>query len=325
MAAALALLATLSCAGSAPAPRTPGRVGVGAYLGAEPALQFSSIDGKVAAVALPAAAGRVVYYGLDGENLLYNPVKNGQPQPGGGYGLDLGPERTIPAHPAIWTGKHTWATLGDIVTITSERDPAVGIRVGKNVMIDGATGALDLLQRMANVSAGETAWCFWDRTLCRSGGFAIIPLNPKSRFPAKWALGTRRGPVWWDYDGNAPAHPNVKILDGMLVAKAQGSEQKVGADSSGGWIAYIRGRVLFVKYYPYYPEGNYIDNGLSVAHYFNDSVAELEPLSPEFRLKPEGEVTFPERWTLTRLDREVTTHEEARAVASTIPPSPFAR
>jgi predicted membrane-bound mannosyltransferase len=87
----------------------------------------------------------------------------------------------------------------------------------------------------------------------------------------------------------------------------------------------MRGKLLFVKYFPFVPGGNYIDNGISVAHYFNDTIAELEPLSPEARLKLEGEYTFPEHWTLTRLDRDVTTHEEARAVADRIPPSPFAK
>jgi len=308
-----AVLVLGSCAG--PAPRVPGVLKVEPFQGVDPAIHLNAPEAKVAAVAVPQNAGRIVSYALDGENILT----------GGGYGLDLGPERTIPAHPAIWRGKHTWATLGDIATITSERDLAVGMRVGKNLMIDGATGALDLLQRMTNVSGAESAWCFWDRTLCKSGGYCVIPLNPKSRFPAKWVLGTRRGPVWWEYDGISPAHPNVNILGGMLVAKAGGKEQKVGADCSAGWIAYMRGRLLFVKYFPYFPGGNYIDNGISVAHYFNDSVAELEPLSPEARLKPEGEYTFPERWTLTRLDREVTTHEEARAVAESIPASPFAK
>ena len=54
-------------------------------------------------------------------------------------------------------------------------------------------------------------------------------------------------------------------------------------------------------------------------------LSELEPLSPEVTLRPEAEYLFPERWTLTRLDRDVTTHEDARAVAASIPPSPFAR
>ncbi len=314
-AAALALLALVACA--SPRARAPGVVRVQD----DASIHLLAADAKILAVAVPQAAGRVVRYSLDGENILYTPPN----KPGGGYGLDLGPERSIPAHPAIWTGKHTWALLGDIVTVTSERDPAVGMRVGKNLMIDGGTGALDILQRMTNVSDREQAWCFWDRTLCKSGGFGIIPLNPKSRFPAKWVLGTRRGPLWWDYDGKSPSHPGIKVLDGVLVTKAQGSEQKVGADSDAGWIAYVRGRLLFVKYYPYFPNGNYIDNGLSVAHYFNDIIAELEPLGPEARLKPEGEYTFPEHWTLTRLDREVTTHEEARAVAERISPSPFSK
>lgn len=301
------------CAG--PAARVPGRVKIEPYQGADPAVHLIADQAKVVAVAVPQNAGRIVHYGLDGENILV----------GGGYGLDLGPERTIPPHPVIWKNRHTWATLGDILTVTSERDPAVGMRVGKTVMIDGATGALDLLQRMTNVSDREQAWCFWDRTLCRSGGFGLIPLNRKSRFPAGWVLGTRRGPVWWDYNGATPSHTDVRVLDGVLVTQCRGREQKVGADSDAGWIAYVRGRLLFVKYYPYFPEGNYVDNGLSVAHYFNDNIAELEPLSPEARLRPEGEYTFPERWTLTRLDREVTTPEEARAIVSQIPPSPFAK
>jgi len=322
-AARIALLALVGCA--ATAARVPGRLEIGTYLGADPALRFVAPVPAILAVAVPQAAGRVVQYSLGGENILYNPLRNGQLQPAGGYGLDLGPERTIPPHPAIWTGKHTWALLGDIATVTSERDSAVGMRVGKNIMIDGATGALDLLQRMTNVSDREQAWCFWDRTLCPAGGFAIIPLNPRSRFPARWVQGARRGPLWWDYDGTNPGHPGIRILGGMLVAKAEGKEQKVGADSDAGWIAYVRGRLLFVKYFPYVAGGNYIDNGITVAHYFNDTIAELEPLSPEARLKPEGEYTFPERWTLTRLDRDVTTHEEARRVAEQIPPSPFVR
>ncbi|MBV8879202.1 MAG: hypothetical protein JO332_04510 [Planctomycetaceae bacterium] len=311
-AAALAVLALFAC--SSPAARVPGVVKVQPYQGVDPALHFIAAGAGVVAVAVPQSAGRIVSYSLGGEDIFSDK----------GYGLDLGPERTIPPHPAIWKGKHTWALLGDIATLTSERDPAVGMRVGKNVMIDGATGALDLLQRMTNVSDREQAWCFWDRTLCKAGGFGIVPLSRKSRFPAKWVIGTRRGPVWWDYDGTNPSHPGVKVLDGMLVTKAEGKEQKVGADSDAGWIAYVRGRILLVKYFPIDPGGNYIDNGMTVAHYFNDTIAELEPLSPEARLKPEGEFTFPERWTLTRLDREVTTHEEARAAAERIPPSPFA-
>jgi hypothetical protein len=330
--AAVALLASLlSCSGER-AARVPPQIRVEAHLTADLAVYLEAPKAKVVAVAVPQAAGRIVHYSLDGRNILWNPDKNGRPQAAGGYGLDLGPERTIARHPVIWEQKHLWAKLGtNIVTLTSERDPAVGMRVSKQLAMDGATGALDIVQRMTNVSDKQQSYCFWDRTLCRPGGFTIIPLNAKSRFPAKWVIGKRKvvdgkvDPYWWEYNGTDPSHPGIQVIDGMVVAKSIGKEQKIGADSDAGWIASVHDRLLFVKYYAYSPDGKYVDNGLSVAHYFNERLAELEPLSPEATLAPEGEYLFPERWTLTRLDRDVTTHEEARAVASTIPPSPFLR
>jgi hypothetical protein len=328
---AAALLALLSCAPEK-TPRVPPQVRIEPHLNADLAIHLEAPDAKIVAIAVPQAAGRIVHFSLGGQNILYNPEKNGQPQAAGGYGLDLGPERTIPRHPVIWEQKHTWAKLGtNFVTVTSERDPAVGMRVAKQLSLNGATGALDIFQRMTNVSEKTQSWCFWDRTLCKAGGFAVIPLNSKSRFKAQWALGRRKvvdgkvDTLWWEYDGDAPSHPDIRVLEGMLVSKSRGKEQKMGADSDAGWIAYIRGRLLFVKYYAYLPDGKYSDNGLSVAHYFNDSIAELEPLSPEVSLPPESEYLFPERWTLTLLDHDVATHEDARAVAAKIPPSPFRR
>ena len=325
-------LALVSCSPEK-APRVPPQVRVEPHLNADVAVYVEAPAAKIAVVAVPQAAGRVVHYSVDGENVLWNPVdKAGRAQAGGGYGLDLGPERTIARHPVIWEQKHGWAKLGaNIVTMASEKDPAVGMRVEKQLIMDGATGSLDILQRMINVSEKEQSYCFWDRTLCKAGGFTIIPLNPRSRFPAKWVIGARKvvdgkvDPYWWEYNGVNPSHPAIKVLDGMVIAKSQGPEQKIGADSDAGWIAYILGRVLFVKYYPYFPDGKYVDNGLSVAHYFNERLAELEPLSPEATLRSDDHYLFPERWTLTRLDRDVTTQEEARAVAAKIPPCPFTR
>ena len=62
-----------------------------------------------------------------------------------------------------------------------------------------------------------------------------------------------------------------------------------------------------------------------MAVYFNDRIAELEPISPEVALKPLRSYVFPERWRLIRLDREVKTHEDARAVVDRIPPAPFGK
>jgi hypothetical protein len=120
-----------------------------------------------------------------------------------------------------------------------------------------------------------------------------------------------------------PEHPAVKVIDGVLVAKAGGPPSKLGADADAGWIAYARGRQLLVKFYPYFPDGRYSDGGNSVELYFDPKVCELEPLSPEVALKPGEEYAFPERWVLIPLEREIATHEEARDLVKKIPANPF--
>ncbi|MBV8878338.1 MAG: hypothetical protein JO332_00100, partial [Planctomycetaceae bacterium] len=122
---------------------------------------------------------------------------------------------------------------------------------------------------------------------------------------------------------DAPSHPGVKVLDGVLVARADGPSSKIGADSDGGWIAYARGKQLFVKYYPYFADGVYSDGGNSVELYFDPKVCELEPLSPEVPLAPGRAYEFMERWLVLPLEREATTWEEARELVKKIPPHPF--
>jgi len=113
------------------------------------------------------------------------------------------------------------------------------------------------------------------------------------------------------------------VIDGVLVTEAKGPPLKVGADSDAEWIAYARGRLLLVKYYPYFASGDYTDGGNSVEFYCDNRVAELEPLSPETRLKPNENYAFPEKWLLIQLDSEVISPEAARALVRKIPPSPF--
>lgn len=115
----------------------------------------------------------------------------------------------------------------------------------------------------------------------------------------------------------------MKVIDGVLVAKAEGKASKLGADSDAGWIAYALGRQMIVKYYPVFADGKYTDGGNTLELYFDPRVCELEPLSPEVTLKPGGEYAFPERWVLVPLEKDVTTHEEARALVDKVPPSPF--
>ena len=289
--------------------------------------RLDAAESKTVAMIIPTVGGRLVSYGR-GENILFdNPDYRGKTlgntaadalaQGYTGYNVDLGPElRRIPRHLPLWMGKYSASSIPGGARLVSDHDPAVGMTLIKEIRIDSATGALDIRQVMKNTSDREQSFCLWDRTLCRGGGFAFFPLHPKSSKPGGWS-------VLKDGKYVAGTHPGVKILDGVLVAKAEGPSSKLGADSDAGWIAYARGRQLLVKFFPHFPEGKYTDGANSVELYFDPKVCELEPLSPEVPLRPGEEYAFPEKWVLIPLEREVATAEEARALVEKIPAHPF--
>jgi hypothetical protein len=196
------------------------------------------------------------------------------------------------------------------------------VALDKEFVLAGDTGELGLTQRMRNVSDQPVQYCLADRTICKGGGFVFFPLNKKSRFKAGWAQAREAGGKLF-YDGDHPVSPAVSVLDGVLVAETGGDATRLGADSDGQWIAYARGRLLFVKYYLYSPRGDYGGAGNSVEVYFDRRVTELNPRSAETRLAPGASFIFPEKWALMPLDREVTSAVEARRLVLKIPPPPF--
>ena len=299
-------------------------------------LVVEATDVEIKLVVAPAVGGRVVEYSFDGENILWAPqgidgvtlakMPNGFATPG--HQSDIGPElRGIPKHMTLWLGAYKGdAPRDDTIRVVSEADPTVGVQLSKEITMEPETGALGVVHRMKNIASTNVSYCLWDRTLCEGGGFALIPLNKKSRFKAKWSLmrnpeGGGRG----RYDGDSPSHDNVRVMNGVLVAKCDGPRSKLGTDSDAGWIAYVRGKLLFVKYFPVVAGGNYTDGGNTVELYFDEGRAEIEPLSPEVTLKPDESYDLPEKWTLIQLEKSVSSYEEARKLVSKIGPSPFKR
>ena len=329
---AVMLAFSIQCRAAEKSKSLPEGIEARTHFGWPNCFELVAADPVVRAVVAPAVGGRIVHYGLKYENILFeNPGSAGKTLANtkdgfwvGGYQCDIGPElRGIPEHQTLWAGQYQGVTGKDYtVTVTSESDTALGIQLGKEIVMDPETGHLGITQWMKNVSDKEVAYCLWDRTLCKGGGFAFFPLSKKSHFPARWSIRNKID-TRYVYDGKTPESPNVRILDGVLVAKTTGSATKVGADSDAGWIAYARDRLLFVKFFPYYPKADYTDGGNSVELYFDQSVAELEPLSPEVKLKPGEIYTFPEQWVLIELKKSVTTFEQARALVRQVPRSPF--
>jgi len=151
----------------------------------------------------------------------------------------------------------------------------------------------------------------------------LLPLNKRSRFPSGWARILQAGGKEF-YDPAPPGLPSVTVQGGVLVARTGGDAARLGADSDGQWIAYARGRLLFVKYYLYSPAADY-PGGASVQVYSDRRVTELNPFSPQTALAPGQSFIFPEKWLLLPLDKEVATVEQAAKLVHKIPPPPFPR
>jgi hypothetical protein len=322
---------------AAPAPRAqdaaaPKPVRSESYRGWDGSVILESVEAAVKAVVVPAVGGRILHYALDGDSIIHEPsgsegltLTNAKgPLRPGGYQCDIGPEvRGIPRHDRLWLGPHRVEFPKPLqVLVTSEPDPTVGIQMSKEIFLDPESGDLGITQTMKNTSRQDVSFCLWDRTLVKGGGFAFFPLAKRSVFKQKWSVRHKVGDQLV-YEGTHPSSPNVKIIDGMVVARLSGEATKIGADSDAGWVAYARGTLLFVKYFPVTPGGNYTDGGNTVEIYWDAEKGELEPLSPEVRLAPGETYSFPEKWTLIELEKDVSEFDQIKKIAKKVPPSPF--
>jgi hypothetical protein len=284
-------------------------------------------------VALPLVGGRIVQYSLNGENVLYEESGSGGKTLAGspdgfamgGYQCDLAPEaRSLAGRKAFWLGPWRWKMpQPQALVLQSEPEPAALWQMSKEVMMDPDTGEIGLQQRVTNVSKSPAAACLWDRTQCKGGGFALIPLNRKSRLKMGWGMTRPDAAGKAHYETSQPSDPRARVLDHVLVIEAKGGPLTVGADSDQEWMAYTVGRLLLVKYHPYFPRGNYAEGGSSVAFACGDRRAELQAFSPETTLQPGESLGFPEKWALLDLERSVSSFAEARALVKRIRLSPF--
>lgn len=302
------------------------------FSGWSDAIALASRESVPSATVVPSVGGRVMFYGRRGENILWvNPETVGRTlasaggifQPGG-FQCDLGPEVAgLPVHPELWVGAYeATRRKDDLYILRAPTDRALPVEMEKGIRFDPSTGDVGFLHRIKNNVERDAAYSLWHRIACQPGGFVVLPLNRKSRFPAGWSM-QRQKDGKLSYDGASPESPAVRILDGILVAKTGGPATKIGADSDAQWVAYARGRTFFIIHFPMYSSATYSEGGNSVTVSWDERMTELQPHSPEARLRSRRTYEFPSKWSLVELPAEVTTPEDARALASTVPGSPF--
>lgn len=248
--------------------------------------------------------GRVLEFAWKGENALYleeavtgKPHVAGKPAAVTAGRFDIGPEKTIPPHPKLWSGKWTTESLGPrAARLTSPKDDATGTQLVREFRLAERGSRLACTQTIHNVSSKTTEWCHWSRTFALGNGICFVPLTTPSRFP--------NGYVMYE-DGDRinfrPTDPHIRTRDGFLEIFDVPKQPKLGMDSQAGWFAYLmKNNLLFVKRFPVDRDRVYNEvAGLTVSIWYpEDRRVELEPIGPRERLQPGQSASFTEEWFL---------------------------
>ncbi|MEO1994302.1 MAG: hypothetical protein ABGZ17_03405 [Planctomycetaceae bacterium] len=255
-------------------------------------------------VICPSAGGRVLEYSWKGQNSLYldprdrGPVgDSAQTIPMSAGRFDIGPEKVIPAHRSLWSGRWQGVITGPrAVRVTSVHDQATGVQLIREFQLDAQTSHLSCRQTIVNVSSQTTSWCHWSRTFALGNGICIIPLSKPSRFPQSYVMYHNGGLI--DID---PKDPHIRQRDGFLEILGVPRFPKLGMDSTKGWFAYLmQNDLMFVKRFPTYPDRVYNEAaGLTISIWYPaDRRVELEPIGPRERLAPGDRASFQEDWWL---------------------------
>ncbi len=308
--------------------RLPEGVRTGSYQGWGRSLYLEARDPDALAVVVPAVGGRIMHYGLHSQNLLFElPGAGGttfekdKDVPWvGGYQCGVGPIEGAAVQKAALSGAHNWSAPREMsVRLEGPADLDLGVQMTKDILMDPETGDLGLEQRVRNRGDQAFTGRLWGRTLCRSGGFIIVPVAKSRRLPAGWGLGQASSDTW---ETARPQAEGVSLKRGILVVRASGPSTRLAVETAAGWIAYTRGRTLFVQYFLTAGDSGSTDvPGNEIR--FDLAAVEMRVFGAEFTLAPGAEHVVPAKWTLEALEKDVTTEDQARALAHRIPPSPF--
>jgi hypothetical protein len=214
----------------------------------------------------------------------------------GGHRLWRSPE--IPAstyHPDDIPVNITTDSAGFTVRGEVERD---GIVKTISVSQHGSYTIVD--HRLDNRGSSALRVAPWAITQLAPGGTAFLPesLEPVD---VDRVMPNRRIVIWPYTDLSSP---EIEFTPGILALHATDSEMKtkIGIPNTRGWVAYMLGKELFVKWSPWHDDdAQYSDFGASVQCYRDERFIEIETLGPLVTLDPGSRVAHREVWKLKQL------------------------
>jgi len=279
-------------------------------------------NGSVELIATTDVGPRIIRFGfVDGQNLFCE-MQSDMGKTGGtewrsygGHRLWHAPEmipRTYSPDNAPVEYKWDGSTLELIQPIEEDNRLAKEIEV----TLDPDTDHVRIVHRITNLNPWAVKLAPWCLTVMSPGGRAILPQeefrpHPDYLLPARplvlWHYTDMADPRWiW----------GTKYIQ-LRQDPSRSVKQKIGISNSKRWAAYYLKGDLFLKRYPHYPAGNYVDFGCNTEVFTNETMLEVETLGPLAPLEPNGgSVEHVEHWFLFKAE----VGEDEKSIDSTVLP-----
>ena len=243
----------------------------------------------------PSVGGRITSYRLGRDEVLTGPEVNPTnwgstfwPSPQSAWGwpppteIDTDPYRaTLQGNTLVLTGP-TVASGG-----------VAGLSMGKRISVSAEQAIVCLEYQITNHSAAACEVAGWEITRVPRDNLHFFPEGAPGdvkKFQDLLPLQSAGGVAWLQYD---PACMDRDLL--------------VGRDGSEGWMASVRGDLLFAKYFPEIPEGGAAPGEAEVFLFLNgeNAYVEVEAQSAVQRLEPGESLRWPVLWAVRRLPADV--------------------
>ena len=285
-------------------------------------------NGTVEVTAATDVGPRVLGYAFaGGENVLGEvpaaviTTAFGDWKPWGGHRLwaapEVNPRSYVPDNAAVefeFEGETKVRLIGPVEAQT-------GLQKVVSVTLDAEGPGVTVRHRIVNRGQWAIELSLWALTILNAegGGEVVIPQEPYRSW-GNYVL-PARPLVLWHYTDLTDARLTLgRRLVRVRTDAAAEDPLKIGATNKQGWSAYLRGRTLFVKRFPYEEGASYPDYGSNVETFTAGPFVELESLSPVRRLEPGATASHVERWHLFRdFDAGATEDSLADALARALP------
>ena len=188
---------------------------------------------------------------------------------------------------------------GAVVVFDGQQVDVVGLPdrdgVRKRMLLEHQGGKLIVDHELSNTGDEPVDVAPWAITQLAPGGVAYVPHS--TQLADAHGVVPNRSLVLWPYTDLGAPEFGFESSFTAVAASGRPEKMKVGLSNERGWLAYLSGRELFIKWSSLHIEGAvYVDRDASVQCYRDERFLELETLGPLATLDPGDTVSHRETW-----------------------------